>query len=478
MTMQAPSVAWFRSDLRLADNPALAAAAARGAVVPLYILDDTLTQDEGGRAIGAASRWWLDGSLRSLARDLAAAGAPLVLRRGPAAATLSAVIAETGAGAVYWNRLYDSASVRRDRRLKADLLARGVDCQSFNAGLLNEPWDVRTTNGDAYRAFGPYWRTARALAEETAPGPRVDKLRAARPIAADDIDSWALGPAGGGETRFQGWRPGEAGALSRLEAFLATESRAYAETRSRPAAAGTSRLSPHLHFGEVSPRQVWLAARRAELRGTVPEPEVEAFQQELGWREFSHHLLFHFPDMARWGLDDRSRDFPWRKDPAALDAWRQGRTGVPIVDAGMRELLATGWMHNRARMITASFLVKDLQVDWRCGEAWFWETLVDADLANNLAGWQWAADSGADAAPFFRVFNPVLQGEKFDPDGDYVRRWVPELARLPNACIHQPWLAGERILAGAGVRLGETYPAPIVDHAGAHRALAAYETSR
>jgi deoxyribodipyrimidine photo-lyase len=480
MTMQAPSVAWFRSDLRLADNPALAAAASRGTVIPLYILDDGPHQDEGGRAMGMASRWWLDGSLRSLARDLAAAGAPLILRRGPASEALSAVIAETGARAVFWNRLYDPASLRRDRRLKADLLARGVDCQSFNAGLLNEPWDIRTASGDAYRVFTPYWRTARTLAEETAPGPATKRLRPAGPVASDDIDAWALRPREtGGPTGFDNWRPGEAGALSRLEDFLAADPGAQAEARNRPAASATSRLSPHLHFGEVSPRQVWLAARGAVARGAASDREVEAFLRELGWREFNHHLLFHFPEMARWGLNDRFRDFPWKKDPAGLEAWRRGKTGFPIVDAGMRELMATGWMHNRVRMISASFLVKDLLVDWRHGEAWFWETLVDADLANNVAGWQWVAGCGADPAPFFRVFNPVLQGEKFDPDGDYVRRWVPELARLPNACIHQPWRAGERTLAGAGVRLGENYPAPIVDHAGARlRALAAYETSK
>jgi deoxyribodipyrimidine photo-lyase len=380
---------------------------------------------------------------------------------------LATVVAETGSGAICWNRLYDPASIHRDRLLKAELLARGVECHSFNGGLLNEPWEIRTASGDAYRAFTPYWRVAHALAEGAAPAPRPPRLRPASAISSEAIDDWRLRPQDPDWSMgFGDWRPGEAGAQARLDGFLAA------------AAPGGSRLSPHLHFGEISPRQVWAVARPSAGRGEAAEGEAEALLRELGRREFNHNLLFHFPEMARWGLTDRSRDFPWRKDPSGLEAWRRGMTGFPIIDAGMRELLATGWMHSQVRMITASFLVRDLMVDWRCGEAWFWERLVDADLANNVAEWQSAAGAAADASPFLRVFKTVLQGEKFDPDGDYVRRWTPELARLPNAYIHQPWRAGERILAAAGVRVSETYPAPIVDLAEArHRAMAAYETS-
>jgi len=269
---------------------------------------------------------------------------------------------------------------------------------------------------------------------------------------------------------------GEAGARARLESFLSDGLTDYADARNRPDLTGTSRLSPHLHFGEISPRRVWDQAKASVITRGAKERDVEAFLRELGWRDFNHHLLFHYPDMERVGFNPRFLSFPWVENPGGLEAWRQGRTGYPIVDAGMRELWATGWMHNRVRMIAASFLIKHLMIDWRQGEAWFWDTLVDADLANNLAGWQWIAGCGADAAPYFRIFNPVLQGEKFDPGGDYVRRWAPELARLPNACIHQPWRAEDRVLAAAGVRLGVTYPMPIVDHATARaRALNVYE---
>ena len=474
MTKSSPSVVWFRNDLRLSDNPALLAAVARGPVIPLFILDD----ETAGRPRGAASRWWLDKSLRSLGRDLAAAGAPLALRRGGAREVLNQVIEETRAGAILWNRLYDGPTVERDRDIEVGLAHRGLECRSFNAGLLNEPWDIKTGAGGPYKVFTPYWRAARAAAEGCAPNPDVKTIPpSSRGARSEDIDGCGLHPdqpdwSGG----FGDWNPGEAGARNRLNSFLDDTAKDYAEHRDRPDRAGTSRLSPHLHFGEIGPRQVWAAAQSAAARGDVSERQVEAFLRELGWREFNHHLLFHFPHLASEPLDQRFKAFPWRTERSGLEAWRRGKTGFPIVDAGMRELWTTGWMHNRVRMIAASFLVKDLLIDWREGEAWFWDTLVDADPANNAANWQWVAGSGADAAPFFRVFNPVLQGEKFDPQGGYVRRWVPELANVPNALIHQPWRAEADLL---GAQPGAIYPGPIVDHTLArHRALAAYETSK
>ena len=472
--MPLPAVVWLRNDLRLADNPALSAAASAGPVIPLFILDETV----GTRPLGGAARWWLDKSLRALSVDLADRGAALVFRRGSAEQVLQEVIAETGARSVYWNRLYDASAVCRDGKIKAALRATGVTTGSFNGSLLNEPWAVKTGAGGPYRVFTPYWRAALPFADESAPDIAPPTLQGFEgPLASDQVDDWSLHPRKPDwSSGFIDWRPGEAGAQARLASFLSSGIDNYVDLRNRPAVSGTSRLSPHLHFGEISPRQIWAAAKAAAAERRAPPRQIDGFLRELGWREFNHQLGFHFPRMEQEGFNPRFLNFPWREDPVGAEAWRRGRTGFPIVDAGMRELWATGWMHNRVRMIAASFLIKDLLVDWRVGEAWFWDTLVDADLANNLAGWQWVAGSGADAAPYFRVFNPVLQGEKFDPDGSYVRRWVPELARLPDACIHQPWRAGSDILSAAGVSLGVTYPAPIVDHAVARdRALAAYE---
>lgn len=469
-----PAIVWFRQDLRLADNPALAAACARGGpVLCLYILDELEAWPMGG-----ASRWWLHQSLAALSADLRARGATLILRRGPAQSVLGALAAETAAGAVYWNRCYEPAAIARDTEVKTALKDQGLEVRSFNAALLFEPWEIRTKTGDFYKVFSAFWR---ACALAGAPAPPQPAPGAIRPPQAlpqgDDLTDWGLTPvkpdwAGGLRAA---WTPGEAGALERLDAFLGGPVNHYRTDRDRPDRPHTSGLSPHLHFGEIGPRQVWAATRARGGDST----DAEKFLAELGWREFSHHLLFHVPTLPERNLREAFDAFPWLDDPAALDAWRQGRTGYPIVDAGMRQIWTTGWMHNRVRMIVASFLVKDLLLPWQAGEAWFWDTLVDADLAANSASWQWVAGSGADAAPYFRVFNPVLQGEKFDPDGDYVRRWVPELARLPGAWIHKPWLAPPLTLEGAGIRLGTSYPRPIVDHAAARdRALAAFAKIR
>jgi deoxyribodipyrimidine photo-lyase len=462
---------WFRQDLRLADNPALAAAVESGRpIIPLYIL-------EPDSPLGGASLWWLDKSLTSLVASLQTLGSRLILRRGDPVHQIGEIIAATGAGGVVWNRLYDKHSVARDSALKSDLRADGVEAQSFDGGLLVEPWTVKSGSGDPYKVFTPFWRAAR--------GVLVDRPAFATPASLPAPPSWpgseSLADWGLHPTRpdwsagFDLWNPGEAGARALLDRFLDGPVKTYADTRNLPGVEGTSRLSPHLHFGEIGPRQVWRAAQAATEAGHAPAGEAAKFLAEVGWREFNHHLLFHWPDLPTANFKPEFDRFVWRDDPAGLKAWQTGRTGYPIVDAGMRELWTTGFMHNRVRMIVASFLIKHLMIDWREGEAWFRDTLVDADIAQNAANWQWVAGSGADASPWFRIFNPITQGEKFDPDGAYVRRWCPELAKLPNDVIHQPWTASEGRLIAAGVALGRTYPRPIVDHATARtRALDAY----
>jgi deoxyribodipyrimidine photo-lyase len=468
---------WFRQDLRLDDNPALAAAIARGGpVVPLYILDP---EADGDWPPGGASRWWLHQSLTALAEALAARGSRLVLRRGSAAAVLDTLIAETGAGAVLWNRCCEPAAIARDTALKEDLKRRGIAAESSNGALLFEPWEIRTGSGTPFKVFTPFWRACLDRGGIAAPHAAPKAIPApGRWPQSDDLDRWALLPtrldwaSGLRET----WTPGEAGARKRLSAFLSHGLAGYPDRRDRPDVDGTSALSPHLHWGEIGPRRVWQAVEHAADEIPALRPAAGAYQRQLGWREFSTQLLHARPELPADPLDGRFAAFPWEADRTALQAWQQGRTGYPIVDAGMRQLWQTGWMHNRVRMVAASFLIKHLRIHWREGEAWFWDTLVDADLANNAASWQWVAGSGADAAPYFRIFNPVLQGEKFDPDGAYVRRFVPELARLPAKWIHQPWAAPDAVRTEAGVTLGKSYPRPIVDHAAARRlALAAFQ---
>ncbi|WP_306118324.1 MULTISPECIES: deoxyribodipyrimidine photo-lyase [unclassified Roseitalea] len=473
----APVVVWFRSDLRLRDNGALTAAAQSGRpVIAVFIFDDP---PQAGPALGGAQRWWLHHSLAALADSLKGIGLPLVLRRGDPAAVLDALIAETGADTVYWNRRYAPHEVQLDQKIKRDLGERGLTVASHDGALMHEPTRIRTKDGGPYRVYSPFWRAFAQSGEPREPLPAPESIRAHHTtIASDRLEDWSLLPK---EPDWSGgiaevWDPGEHGAQTRLAEFVEDGLAGYKAERNKPAAEGTSRLSPHLRFGEITPFDVWHAAGKA--RG-VAAGDLETFRKELAWREFSYHLLFHFPDLGTANFNSDFDAFPWRDDDRALRAWRAGRTGYPIVDAGMRQLWQTGWMHNRVRMIVGSFLIKDLMIDWRRGEAWFWDTLVDADPANNTASWQWVAGSGADAAPYFRVFNPVLQGEKFDADGAYVRRYVPELAALDTKYIHKPWQAPQDVLDRAGIRLGETYPEPMVDHGQARkRALAAYEQTR
>ncbi len=478
-THPAPALVWLRNDLRIADNPALFHARESGApVLPVFVLDESAPH-----APGAASRWWLHHSLSSLDAALTAAGARLILRRGATADVLKALIEETGAGAVYWNRRYYPAYVETDKALKASLVAEGVVVKSYNGGLLREPWELQTKTGGHFKVFTPFWRALQKAGPARAtPAPALKKIAGpARYPASDAVEDWNLLPTSPNWAEEIGsvWSPGEKGARDRLIGFLNGAINHYADGRDRPDREYTSRLSPHLAFGEISPLTIWRETHARIDAGEISPGAGEKFLSEIAWREFSYNLLFHHGDLPEAPLRKEFTNFSWRKDNAGLKAWEKGLTGYPIVDAGMRQLWRTGWMHNRVRMIAASFLIKDLLVPWQKGEAWFWDTLVDADLANNAASWQWVAGCGADAAPYFRIFNPVTQGKKFDPEGDYVREFVTELAKMPSKYIHAPWEAPEDVLRRAGVSLGKTYPMPILDHGQARRrALERYDEAK
>jgi deoxyribodipyrimidine photo-lyase len=474
------TLVWFRQDLRIADNPALLAAARRGAVIPLYILDDTR---EGSWSLGGAQRWWLHQSLDALDQELRALDSRLILRCGPATQIIKEVIANGAIDSVYWNRRYEPAAIVHDAQLKAALSAGNVNVKSFNSTLLNEPWLIKNQSGRPYQVFTPFWRYCLKLADPRPPEPmpeRLDKPRTwpkSTPLAALTL----LPNIRWYETMAATWTPGERGAAMRLAAFVKETVRSYATSRNLPGVCGTSMLSPHLHFGETSPHQVWHAVKAANEpdQRTATEWRKQPFLTEMYWREFAYHLLYHFEHTPTEPLRAEFTRFPWTRNAAHLSAWQRGCTGVPMVDAGMRQLWATGWMHNRVRMIVGSFLVKNLLLPWQDGAHWFWDTLVDADLASNTLGWQWCAGCGADAAPYFRIFNPVRQGEIFDPDGNYVRTWVPALARLPTPYIHAPWTAPDDVLRGAGIALGETYPRPFVDLKRTRiKALDAYQAMR
>jgi deoxyribodipyrimidine photo-lyase len=469
--MKNPVIIWFRQDLRLADNPALNAAVETGhPVLPVYILDD---ESAGEHAMGGASRWWLHHSLLSLNHSL---GGHLRVKRGNAEAVIDELVNELDAAGVYWNRCYEPWRIARDSRIKSSLRDREIMAESYDGTVLFPPQSVTKADGTPYRVFTPFFRKG---CLGTMPAPRL-------PLPEPSLDLWKndegtetndalslLPDIPWYESIEANWSPGEQGAYERLEIFINNGIANYREGRNRPDQQFVSRLSPHLHFGEVSPNQAWYAAEACD----GPPADIDHFQSELGWREFSQYLLYHFPTLPHENFQPKFDRFPWRHDDAALRRWQQGMTGYPIVDAGMRELWQTGYMHNRVRMIVGSFLVKNLMLHWHHGEAWFWDTLLDADLGNNSASWQWIAGSGADAAPYFRIFNPVTQGNKFDPEGDYVRQYVPEIAALPNKYLHSPWEADDDTLSSAGVVLGETYPEPIVDlRASREAALAAFKS--
>jgi len=478
--MKNPIIFWYRQDLRTSDLPGLIAAAATGhPIIPCYILDDDTPLQW---VAGAASRWWLHHSLQSLSGELSALGGHLVLRRGETSAVLQDLLQESGAQHIYCSRMYEPWAADLERRLHDQLSAKGVTFKRFAGALLHEPETVVNLSGSPYKVFTPYWRRCLSRGEPTLPQTLDENVSwSNQSLASDHVDDWQLCPtqanwAAGWNAL---WSPGSDGAHRKLNDFLAKGISNYSDGRDRPALECTSRLSPHLHYGEISPREVWLQARSAAAQFSELDGQIEKFFSELGWREFSHSLMSHFPDITERAFKEPFRQFPWIHSEAKLKAWQSGKTGYPLVDAGMRELWQTGYMHNRVRMITASFLTKHLLIHWREGAKWFWDTLLDADLANNSSGWQWVAGSGADASPYFRIFNPVIQGEKFDPEGEYIRHWVPELSRMPKRYLNRPWEAPEEVLEAAEVKLGSDYPLPIVDHKAARdSALAALASIR
>ena len=471
--LTAPTILWFRKDLRLVDNSALEAAIEVGApVIPLFIWSP---DESGGWAPGAASKWWLHQALKSLTESFKEVSGEFVLREGDSLGQLRDIIEKTGAKRVYWNRRYESPHRDLDALIKRQLRDDGIEVESFNSSLLNEPHTAATGEGNPYKVYTPYWKKVKDRPIEPIAESNIDSLKFAHPCPETlSLNSLGLLPEKQWHHKFdQYWEVSEAAAQERLGQFLKQPVEGYNQARDIPSEDGTSSLSPYLHWGLIGPRQVMNAVKAKHDLGKEG-PEVYA--KEIYWREFAYNVLYHFPKTPDAPLHGKYADFPWEPDANALKRWQRGQTGFPIVDAGMRQLYATGWMHNRVRMVVSSLLVKHLLQDWREGASWFWDTLVDADLASNTLGWQWSAGCGADAAPYFRVFNPITQGKKFDSEGEYVRKWVPEIAKLPNKFIHEPWEAPVGILEYAGVELGKDYPKPIIDHKeGRARALAALD---
>lgn len=476
---KAPVICWFRSDLRLHDNAALTAAIeTEQPVLPVFILDDV---NPGIWKRGGASRWWLHHSLFAFDAALKKTGLhPLAYAKGDARKILPQIIEKTGATGVYWNRCYEPWAMRRDKEIKSGLKESGIDAQSFAGYLLFEPWEIKNKTDQSYRVYTPFSKVCFEKADALKPALDVPKAKNRHKgdtlYEGLSLEDLALIPRiQWYATMEKTWQPGEAGARKRFADFLESGIDDYKNARDFPAKEdGVSGLSPHLHFGEISPRHIWHTVRTAmEKNKTSKNFSTHAFGwlRQLVWREFSYHLLYEAPDFPEQPWNKKFTSFPWHRDDAALKKWQKGQTGYPIVDAGMRQLWQIGWMHNRVRMIVGSFLVKNLLLHWRDGEDWFWDTLVDADLGNNAAGWQWIAGCGADAAPYFRVFNPVLQSKKFDPDGDYIRKYVPELKDMPDEYIHTPWDAPPMIR-----QLAKNYPPPMVDLAASRdRALQAYK---
>ena len=462
---------WFRQDLRLTDNPALVAAAAKGSILPIYIYD---TAHPKQWQMGAASRWWLHHSLTALDQSIEG---HLRIFMGDPLKIIPELLNQTGIRSIVWNRCYEPWQIQRDTQLKKQLLEDEIEVESFNGTLLWEPWKIHKEDGSPYKVFTPYYRRGCLNAPEPRrPSKAPQKMKWMHPRLNDTcLSDLALMPTINWYEQIAAqWQPGEAGAQEHLSRFIDDNIQNYKQGRDYPNLKSTSRLSPHLHFGEISPNTVWHRARQA-FNSNIRNANLDCFLSELGWREFSYYQLFHFPDLPEKNFQEKFDRFPWGKDTAALKAWQKGQTGVPIVDAGMRELWQTGYMHNRVRMIVGSFLVKNLLQHWSQGEQWFWDCLVDADLASNSASWQWVAGSGADAAPYFRIFNPVTQGQKFDANGAYVRQYCPELSEVPDKFIHCPWEASPNVLQQAGLELGVDYPKPIVDlKASRQRALIAF----
>jgi len=476
MTQQKKALMWFRQDLRQIDNPALHAAAEFDEILPVYIIDESCPSNA---VSGAASNWWLHHSLVSLSKSL---NDKLLVLRGNAAELIIQLAEEYNVDAVFWNRQYDLWQIQRDTKLKEKLKTNNVIAKSFNGSLLWEPMDVLKKDGTPYKVFTPYYRKGclhRTSPRLPLPKPSIKAYISQTQDMQSSINQLSLLPTIKWDTSFyEHWHPGEKGAADNLQDYIEGPADNYQEGRNIPSVKGTSRLSPHFHFGELSPNQAWYAVLDS-VDGNIENKDIDVYLSELGWREFSHYLLFHWPTINTENFNHKFNAFRWLDDPASLRDWQFGKTGIPIVDAGMRELYQTGYMHNRIRMVVGSFLVKNLLIDWRQGERWFWDCLLDADMAANSASWQWIAGTGADASPYFRVFNPILQGEKFDKEGLYVKKYCPELSKVPSKFIHKPWEAPSNILNACGVVLGKNYPKPIVDlKASRQRALDAFSASK
>ena len=454
------TIVWFRQDLRIHDNPALLAAVDAGDVLPIYILDDINSADW---AMGEASRLWLHQSLASLNKSL---NGQLCLFKGDAQAILINLVAELGATAVHWNRCYEPWRINRDKKIKTHLVEQGLEVNSYNGSLLWEPWEITKKDGAPYKVYSPFFKRGCLAAanriRQVLPAPKkINYVTLPEGFASKSLEALSLTPSVGWDVGIRSlWSVGEDAAHDRLQQFIDRRLEGYKKARDFPAMESTSRLSPHLHFGELSPHQVWFQVLQSD---PINEEDLSHYQSELGWREFSYYLLYHWPQIPDQPFVPKYKVFPWRSDNEGLQQWQQGKTGYPIVDAGMRELWQTGYMHNRVRMIVGSFLVKNQLIHWQHGERWFWNCLVDADLASNSAGWQWVAGCGADASPYFRIFNPLLQSEKFDPEGEYLVRYLPELKGLPKKYLHKPWEAPSDVLDQAGIELGKDYPVPILD---------------
>ena len=466
---------WFRQDLRIVDNPGLSKSLKSDKVLPIYILDDTNSNDF---AMGAASRWWLHNSLRELNKNL---DNKLSLYKGDPSEILESLSFRFNIKGIYWNRCYEPWRIERDKKIKSKFIEKDIIVETFNSALLWEPWEILKSDNTPYKVFTPYYRKGCLMSEaprKPLSAPNLNTLFEDKQniLQLDDLNllpriKWY-------EEMEKLWEPGEKGAHKKLESFLSDGLAGYKEGRNFPSKKNVSQLSAHMHFGEISPNQVW---HRAKLKKDLPriEKDLDHFLSELGWREFSYNLLFHFPELPRENLQKKFDNFPWIDNEILFDKWKKGLTGYPIVDAGMRELWQTGYMHNRVRMIVGSFLVKNLLLHWHKGEEWFWDCLIDADLASNSASWQWVAGSGADAAPYFRIFNPILQGKRFDPDGSYIKKFIPELEQLPSKYLFSPWEAPIEVLSEANIELGSDYPEPIVDLIKSRdRALEAFSTIR
>ena len=466
---------WFRQDLRILDNPGLSKSLTSDKVLPIYILDDTNSNDF---AMGAASRWWLHNSLRELNKNL---DNKLSLYIGDPSEILESLSSRFNIKGIFWNRCYEPWRIERDKKIKSKFIEKDIIVETFNSALLWEPWEILKSDNTPYKVFTPYYRKGCLMSEpprKPLSAPNLDTLFEDKEniLQLDDLNllpriKWY-------KEMEKLWEPGEKGAHKKLESFLSDGLLGYKEGRNFPSKKNVSQLSAHMHFGEISPNQVW---HRAKLKKDLPgiEKDLDHFLSELGWREFSYNLLFHFPELPRENLQKKFDNFPWIENEILFDKWKKGLTGYPIVDAGMRELWQTGYMHNRVRMIVGSFLVKNLLLHWHKGEEWFWDCLIDADLASNSASWQWVAGSGADAAPYFRIFNPILQGKRFDPDGSYIKKFIPELEQLPSRYLFSPWEAPAEVLSEANIELGSDYPEPIVDLIKSRdRALEAFSTIR